>query len=81
MLVGATAGAAMVGAALSSGDPDAVEGTMGLFSAVTNVLSILLSALTTPFMTAALTLLYYDRRVRTEALDLEMATERLGATV
>ena len=81
MLVGATAGAAMVGAALSSGDPDAVEGTMGVFSAVTNVLSILLSALTTPFMTAALTLLYYDRRVRTEALDLEMATERLGATV
>lgn len=81
MLVGATAGAAMVGAALSSGDPDAVEGTMGMFSAVTNVLSILLSALTTPFMTAALTLLYYDRRVRTEALDLEMATERLGAPV
>lgn len=78
MLVGATTGAAMAGAMLSSGDPDAVAGAMGTFSAVNNVLSILLSALTTPFLTAALTVLYYDRRVRTEALDLEVATDRLG---
>jgi hypothetical protein len=78
MLVGATTGAMLAGAVLTSGDPDAVAGAMGTFSAVNNVLSILLSALTTPFLTAALTVLYYDRRVRTEALDLEMATERLG---
>lgn len=80
MLVGTVTGIAMFGAMMASGDPDAVSGTMGWLGAVSNVLSILVSALTTPFMTAALTLLYYDRRVRTEALDLELAAERLGAT-
>jgi len=43
------------------------------------VLGILAGALTAPFFVATLVLLYYDRRVRTEALDLEVATERLGA--
>ena len=81
VLVGATTGVALAGAMLSSGDPEAATAAMGWFSAVNNVLSILLSALTTPFLTAALTVLYYDRRVRTEALDLEIATERLGVPV
>ncbi|HEX2190137.1 MAG TPA: hypothetical protein VHG51_14615 [Longimicrobiaceae bacterium] len=81
MLVGTVTGIAMFGALMASGDPEAASGAVGWFSAVNNVLSLLLSALTTPFMVAALTLLYYDRRVRTEALDLELATERLGATV
>lgn len=81
MLVGTATGIAMFGAMMASGDPDAASGAVGWLSAVNNVLSVLVSALTTPFMTAAITLLYYDRRVRTEALDLELATERLGATV
>lgn len=34
--------------------------------------------LTTPFMVAVIVLLYFDRRVRTEALDVQMAAERLG---
>ncbi len=43
------------------------------------VLGVVAGALTVPFFVATLVLLYYDRRVRTEALDLEVATERLGA--
>jgi hypothetical protein len=34
-------------------------------------------ALTTPFLVAALVLLYFDRRVRTEALDVRMAADAL----
>jgi hypothetical protein len=37
-----------------------------------------LSALTTPYSAAALTLLYIDRRARTEAVDLEEAAARLS---
>lgn len=81
MVVGVASGVAILGSAVASGDPEAAAGAMGWFTAVNNVLSILISALTTPFMTAAITLLYYDRRVRTEALDLEMATDRLGAAI
>lgn len=46
-----------------------------------NVLNDLLSALTYPYFAAVMVLLYYDRRVRTEALDLEMATDRLAGPV
>ncbi|CAN5748942.1 hypothetical protein BH23GEM3_BH23GEM3_20350 [soil metagenome] len=35
--------------------------------------------LTFPFLVACLTVLYYDRRVRTEAYDLEVATEGLAS--
>jgi hypothetical protein len=38
----------------------------------------IMSALTYPFMIAALVLLYYDRRVRSEALDVQMATDALA---
>lgn len=34
--------------------------------------------LTTPFMAAVIVLLYFDRRVRTEALDVQMAADRLA---
>ena len=34
--------------------------------------------LTTPFMVSVIVLLYFDRRVRTEALDVQMATDRLA---
>lgn len=36
--------------------------------------------LTTPFMASVIVLLYFDRRVRTEALDVQMAAERLAPT-
>lgn len=35
--------------------------------------------LTTPFMAAVIVLLYFDRRVRTEALDVQLMTDRLAA--
>lgn len=43
--------------------------------------TILASALTTPFMVTCLTLLYFDRRVRVEGYDLEAAAEALAADV
>jgi hypothetical protein len=38
----------------------------------------LTSALTTPFMVASLVILYYDRRVRTEAYDVQLAADALA---
>ena len=55
-----------------------VAANIGWAFIATSVLSTILSALTYPYFATVMTLLYYDRRVRTEALDLEMATERLG---
>jgi hypothetical protein len=81
LVVGTVAGAAAFGAMLASGDPDAAGAAVGWVGAATNVLSVLLSALTTPFMVAALTLLYYDRRVRTDAMDLEVEMENLPTPV
>jgi len=49
-----------------------VVGMSGLFE-------ILLVALMYPFLAASATLLYYDFRVRSEALDLHSATESLAA--
>ena len=48
-----------------------------MYSAI-QTLSLLVGALTTPFMATGIVLLYYDRRVRSEALDLELATESLS---
>lgn len=42
------------------------------------LLSMLVSGLTTPFLAAGIVLQYYDRRVRTEALDLELAAGGLA---
>jgi hypothetical protein len=39
----------------------------------------LLSAVTTPFVVGATVLLYYDRRVRAEALDVEIAAQNLAS--
>jgi Na+/proline symporter len=41
------------------------------------LLSLAVSILTAPFLPAVIVLLYYDRRVRTEALDVQLATGRL----
>jgi hypothetical protein len=42
------------------------------------VLSMGVGILTTPFMVAVIVLLYFDRRVRTEALDVQMMTDSLA---
>ncbi|HEU0016578.1 MAG TPA: hypothetical protein VFQ45_23050, partial [Longimicrobium sp.] len=42
------------------------------------LLNFAVFTLTTPFLVSALVLQYYDRRVRTEALDVQMATEQLA---
>lgn len=44
------------------------------------IVSILVGALTAPFPIAAMTLLYFDRRVRTEAYDLEVAADNLAVS-
>jgi hypothetical protein len=44
---------------------------------VEQLLTWLVSVLTTPFLMCVIVLLYYDRRVRTEALDLQLLTEDL----
>ena len=48
--------------------------------AVGQVLSQLARTLTIPFSVGAVVLLYYDRRVRSEALDVQMMAESLAAT-
>lgn len=42
------------------------------------LLSLAVGVLTAPFLPAVLVLLYYDRRVRSEALDVQAAAARLG---
>lgn len=71
-------GAAMVipGFMPATGEPNVGAGLIGFYA-----LSSIISALTMPFIMLGLTLLYYDRRVRTEALDLEIATGELSVAV
>jgi len=61
------------GLVISGGDPD----TLMAAQAVGQVLSQLTRTLTIPFSLGATVLLYYDRRVRTEALDVQMMAESL----
>ena len=42
------------------------------------ILALGVGILTTPFVVSVMVLLYYDRRVRTEALDVQMLTDRLA---
>jgi hypothetical protein len=57
-------------------NPQAVPST-GQFI-TQQVLSMGVGILTTPFLTAVIVLLYFDRRVRTEALDVQMMTDSLA---
>lgn len=41
-------------------------------------LTIAITVFTMPFLLSVIVVLYYDRRVRTEALDVQILTERLG---
>lgn len=57
-------------------DPTAIPGT-GLFW-VQQLANMVIGALTTPFMVASFVILYFDRRVRTEALDVQLAADALA---
>ena len=73
----ALAAAAGVGVAVSGSGAGAALESPWLFTAF-QALGVLINALTTPFVSAGLVLLYYDRRVRSEALDVELAAEELA---
>jgi hypothetical protein len=70
----AVGGAGVVANVLAAGDATRSLEVQALMQVVTT----LVSALTTPFSIAGVVLLYYDRRVRTEALDVQMMAEALG---
>jgi hypothetical protein len=61
------------GLVMSHGDPD----KMMAFQGVGSVLAQVARTLTIPFSLGVTVLLYYDRRVRTEALDVQMMAESL----
>ena len=67
----------MGGVMMMGGGAAAAEPSLAA-TLVQSVLTMLASILTTPFMVAAVVLLYFDRRVRTEALDVQMAADSLG---
>jgi len=46
--------------------------------AVTSVVSVISSVITTPFMAAVLVLIYFDLRVRKEGFDLELLSQGVG---
>jgi hypothetical protein len=62
------------GLLLSGGDPDVIMAAQ----AVGQVLSQITRTLTIPFSIGTTVLLYYDRRVRSEALDVQMMAESLA---
>ncbi|HET7228519.1 MAG TPA: hypothetical protein VFJ16_00820 [Longimicrobium sp.] len=56
----------------------AASGSLSGIQVLSQVLSGLVRALTIPFSMGCTVLMYYDRRVRTEALDVQMMAESLG---
>lgn len=66
----------LTGSFASMANPEAVP-SMAQF-ATQQLLGWGAGILTTPFMASVIVLLYFDRRVRTEALDVQMMTERLA---
>lgn len=67
---------ALTGGFASALNPEQIP-SMGQFM-TQQVLGLAVNILTTPFMVAVMVLLYFDRRVRTEALDVQMAAENLS---
>lgn len=67
---------AVTGGFAQLANPEALPST-GQFI-TQQVLSMGVGILTTPFMVAVIVLLYFDRRVRTEALDVQMMTDSLA---
>jgi hypothetical protein len=67
---------ALTGGFAQMANPEAVP-TAGQFVAQ-QVLGMGVGVLTTPFLVSVIVLLYFDRRVRTEALDVQMMTDQLA---
>jgi hypothetical protein len=71
--------ALVTGAFTGFGAQPAEFGTQQLVAfALQQLLSLALTMLTMPFLVAVVVVQYYDRRVRSEALDVQMVTEQLG---
>lgn len=77
-IIAALPSLAVAGAAFFLGSTSAT-GEVTATGHLANAVAQVLSALTFPFSVAATVLLYYDRRVRTEALDVQLAAEGLPA--
>ncbi|HEU0301265.1 MAG TPA: hypothetical protein VFR37_17505 [Longimicrobium sp.] len=67
---------ALTGGFAQMANPEAVPSTTEFVTQ--QILSLGVSILTTPFMVAVIVLLYFDRRVRTEALDVQMMADNLA---
>lgn len=74
-----TLGLSLIGAVLA-GASTLAGGDPGMALMLLRVLQVLVSALIAPFTAGVWLLLYYDRRVRTEALDVQFAAERLAGS-
>jgi len=68
---------ALTGGFSSILDPQAVPSVGQMMTQ--QLLGLAVNVLTAPFMVSVIVLLYFDRRVRTEALDVQMAAEHLAA--
>jgi hypothetical protein len=73
----------MLGVMLLTGQFSAILNPGGTPPTTTTIIvqqlgGLAVSAFTTPFMVAVMVVLYYDRRVRTEALDVEMVAHDLS---
>jgi hypothetical protein len=66
----------LTGSFATLSNPEAVP-SMGQFL-TQQLLTGAVGILTTPFLVSVIVLLYFDRRVRTEALDVQMMTDRLA---
>lgn len=66
----------VTGAGTAALTPGSTPATSSLVAQ--QVLTAAVNVLVTPFMAAVFTLSYFDRRVRTEALDVQMLSDRLG---
>jgi hypothetical protein len=66
------------GMAALSMQPGASPVGMIVAVVIQQLLTLVISLLTLPFLLSVMVVLYYDRRVRTEALDVQILTEQLG---
>jgi hypothetical protein len=67
---------AMTGGFAQMMNPETLPTTQQLVTQ--QLLGLAVTVLTTPFMVSVIVLLYFDRRVRTEALDVQMMADRLA---
>jgi hypothetical protein len=70
---------AIIGAAGGFSDPEAMLAPGSHAMLIQQAVSMVATTLTTPFLAAVLVVQYYDRRVRTEGLDVQDAADRLRA--